>query len=254
MLLTANNLAFAYGTKPALVGVSLTLAAGKIVALLGPNGSGKSTLIRCLLGDLKPAGQIAWNDRPIGKWSRRAMAKTVAYLPQAPSADPQSRVIDVLRLGRAAHWGAFGVESPRDAEVIGEVAALLGLTEFLTRPLDTLSGGQRQRVFVGRCLAQEPTALLLDEPATHLDLKYQVELLQLLKKLAAEKQLGILLASHDLNLAGAFADELILLHDGVVAARGDATTVLSPQTLQEVYGLPMTRIDSAQGPLVFPAI
>lgn len=255
MLLAANNLTFSYTGKPALTNVSLSLDAGQIIALLGPNGSGKSTLIKCLLGDLTATGDIAWDGQPLAKWSRRQLARHVAYLPQTPTADPQSRVIDVLRLGRAAHWGAFGIESPRDATVVQEVAALLGLTDFLDRPLDTLSGGQRQRVFVGRCLAQEPRALLLDEPATHLDLKYQVELLQLLKRLSAERQIGILMASHDLNLAGMFADEMLLMHDGAVAAKGSADAVLQPAILEQVFGLPMRRLDNLnQAPLVFPLI
>ena len=255
MLLNATNLTFAYADAPVLSDVSLTLAAGQIVALLGPNGSGKSTLIKCLLGDLRPAGHIAWSDRPIATWSRRELAKTVAYLPQSPTADPQSRVIDVLRLGRAAHWGAFGIESPRDATVIAEIGTLLGLTDLLPRPIAELSGGQRQRAFIGRCLAQEPAALLLDEPATHLDLKYQVELLQLLKKLAKEKQLAVLMASHDLNLAAAFADELLLLHAGKIAAKGSATDVLRPDVLQAAFGLPMDRVETSGGvPLVFPRI
>jgi ABC-type cobalamin/Fe3+-siderophores transport system ATPase subunit len=254
MLLTATNLSFAYAAKPALSGVSLTLAAGKVTALLGPNGSGKSTLIKCLLGDLRAAGDIAWDGKPLARWSRRELAKQIAYLPQTPTADPQSRVIDVLRLGRAAHWGAFGIESPRDATVLSEIAALLSLTDLLDRPIDTLSGGQRQRVFIGRCLAQEPKALLLDEPATHLDLKYQVELLQLLKRLATDRQLGILMASHDLNLAGAFADELILLHDGSVAARGGAAEVLSPAVLERTYGLPMVQSTHDGRIVVFPKL
>ncbi len=255
MLLTANNLSFAYATKPALRDVSITLDAGQIVALLGPNGSGKSTLIKCLLGDLSPTGSIVWENTPLVAWPRRNLAKHVAYLPQTPSADPQSRVIDVLRLGRAAHWGAFGIESAQDATVIAEVTALLGLNDLLSRPLDTLSGGQRQRVFVGRCLAQEPRALLLDEPSTHLDLKHQVELLQLLKRLAAERQLGVLMASHDLNLAAAFADELVLLMEGSIATKGPADAVLQPETLEKVFGLPMERLHLDSGrPGVFPRL
>ncbi len=255
MLLTATNLAFAYATQPVLRDVSLSLDAGQIVALLGSNGSGKSTLIKCLLGDLSPAGSIVWENTPLVDWSRRNLAKHVAYLPQTPSADPQSRVIDVLRLGRAAHWGAFGIESAQDATVIAEVAALLGLGDMLNRPIDTLSGGQRQRVFVGRCLAQEPRALLLDEPSTHLDLKYQVELLQLLKRLAAERQLGVLMASHDLNLAAAFADELLLMNEGIIAAHGTADDVLQPKLLDQVFGLPMERMQFASGqPGVFPRL
>jgi iron complex transport system ATP-binding protein len=252
VLLQANNLTFAYTAQPVLREVSLSLDAGQMIALLGPNGSGKSTLIKLLLGDLRATGEIAWDKRPIRQWPRRELAKLIAYLPQAPTAEPQARVIDVLRLGRAAHWGAFGVESPTDAKVIAETAELLELTDLLPRPLDTLSGGQRQRVFVGRCLAQQPRALLLDEPGTYLDLKHQVELLKLLRRLASEQQLAVLMASHDLNLAGQFADELVLMKSGAIVARGTHDKILQPTLLQEVYGLPMERVTSGERVIVFP--
>jgi iron complex transport system ATP-binding protein len=115
----------------------------------------------------------------------------VAYLPQSPSYEPEQRVAEALRLGRAPYWGAFGIESTRDAQVVGEVARLLALDDLLARRMDELSGGQRQRVFVGRCLVQEPRALLLDEPNTFLDLRHQVELSQLLRRLARERQVPI---------------------------------------------------------------
>jgi iron complex transport system ATP-binding protein len=252
MLLNANNLTFAYTAQPVVREVSLTLSAGQVIALLGPNGSGKSTLIKLLLGDLRSSGEIAWDKRPIRQWSRRELAKLIAYLPQAPTADPQARVIDVLRLGRAAHWGAFGVESPTDAKVIADTAELLELTDMLDRPLDTLSGGQRQRVFVGRCLAQQPKALLLDEPGTYLDLKHQVELLKLLRRLADEQQLAVLMASHDLNLAGQFADELVLMKAGQIASRGTSDVVLQPELLEQVYGVSMRRITDGDRVIVFP--
>src|SRR5205085_815914 len=203
-LLEADNLSFAYGERPVLRGVSLRLGAGEVVALLGPNGSGKSTLIRALLGQLPAAGSMKWEARPVNNWSRRELARRVAYLPQSPAFEPEQRVADVLRTGRAPYWGAFGLESARDLRVVIEVADLLGLTDLLDRPMGHLSGGQRQRVFVGRCLVQEPQALLLDEPNTFLDLRYQVELGRLLTRLSRERGIGVLMASHDLNLAGAF--------------------------------------------------
>jgi iron complex transport system ATP-binding protein len=252
VLLQATSLTFAYATTPVLQEVSLALNAGQVIALLGPNGSGKSTLIKVLLGDLRATGEIAWDKQPIRQWSRRELAKLIAYLPQAPSADPQARVIDVLRLGRAAHWGAFGVESPTDAKVIDDTADLLELTDLLNRPLDTLSGGQRQRVFVGRCLAQQPKALLLDEPGTYLDLKHQVELLRLLRRLASEQQLAVLMASHDLNLAGQFADELVLMKSGQIVRTGAADAILQPEILNGVYELPMRRVEHGGRTFVFP--
>jgi iron complex transport system ATP-binding protein len=239
-----------------LRGVSVSLAAGEVVALLGANGSGKSTLLRVLLGQLTPTtGTVRWDGRDLSAWPRRELARRVAYLPQTPTADAEHRVIDVLRLGRTPYWGAFGLESQRDAQVVREVAATLELTDLLDRPVDRLSGGQRQRVFVGRCLAQEPAALLLDEPTTFLDLRHQVELLQLLRQLARSRAVGILMASHDLNLAAAMSDRAVLLDQGAVAAEGPPGEVLREEVLSRVYGLPMRRVPREGGPpFVFPEI
>ena len=256
-LLRARDVSFAYGDRPVLRGVSLALDGGEVVALLGPNGSGKSTLIRALLGQLSAVGgAVAWAGRDVTAWRRRDLARLVAYLPQSPTAEPEQRVADVLRLGRAPYWRAFGIESRQDEAVVRDVAALLDLGDLLGRRMDQLSGGQRQRAFVGRCLAQEPRALLLDEPSTFLDLRHQVELLQLLRRLARERGVGVLLASHDLNLAASLSDRLVLLDDGSLAATGTPGEVLEPALLERVYGLPMQRIDRGDGraPAVLPRV
>jgi iron complex transport system ATP-binding protein len=253
-LLHARDLSFAYSPdRPVLRGVGLSLAAGEVVALLGPNGSGKSTLIRALLGQLHATtGDIAWQGRTIGDWRKRDLARVVAYLPQTPAFEPEQTVHDVLRIGRAPYWGAFGVDSPRDGQIVEDVARMLHLDDLLSRRVDQLSGGQRQRVFVGRCLVQEPRAMLLDEPGTFLDLRHQVELLQLLRRLAREQGVGVLLASHDLNIAASLADRLILLDGGTLAADGPPADVLDPALLERVYGVPMDRID--RGPDRAPAV
>ena len=255
-LLHVDNVTFAYGDAAVLRGAGLTLAAGEVVTLIGPNGSGKSTLIRALLGQLAVTGDVRWQGRPFQAWRRRDLARLVAYLPQSPAFEPEQTVRDVLRLGRAPYWGAFGVESPRDVQVLGEVAAALHLDELLSRRVDQLSGGQRQRVFVGRCLVQEPRAMLLDEPGTFLDLRHQIELLQLLRRLSRERGVGVLLASHELNVAASLSDRLILLGSGTVAASGVPADVLQPALLERVYGLPMDRVDrgGGQAPAVLPRV
>jgi iron complex transport system ATP-binding protein len=256
-LLKAESLTFAYpnAAAPVLYEVSLTLAAGQVVALLGPNGSGKSTLIRVLLGQLPAAGSVEWDSRLVSNWNRRELARHVAYLPQSPLWEPQQTVLEVLRLGRAPYWSAFGIESERDVNAVNDVAVQLGLQDILHRRLDELSGGQRQRLFLGRCLVQQPRAMLLDEPNTFLDLHHQVELCRLLRGLAKEKSLGVLLASHDLNLAAAFADRLLLLHEGKIVAAGTPDEVLKPELLSQVYAVPMRRLDPSPGqPIVFPEI
>jgi iron complex transport system ATP-binding protein len=254
-LLKASQVTFAYTDRPVLKEIALSLSAGEIVALLGPNGSGKTTLIRALLGHLHASGSIRWDEKELRFWRRRDLARRVAYLPQTPTVEPDQRVIDVLRLGRAPYWQLFGIESSHDAEVVDRVTQLLELSDLLNRRMDHLSGGQRQRVFVGRCLVQEPAAMLLDEPSTFLDLKSQIELCTLLKKLAAEQKIGVLMASHDLNLAGMIADRIILLKDGAVARDGPPDAVLQPDILESVYGVRMERIDRGTGRAgVFPVI
>lgn len=254
-LLDATNLQFAYGERPVLRNVSLRLPLGEVVALLGPNGAGKSTLIRVLLGHLLPTvGRVVWENRDVRAWPRREFARRVAYLPQSPTADAEQRVADVLLTGRAPYWGAFGLESAHDVSVVNGVARQLGLVDLLPRPMAELSGGQRQLVFLARCLVQQPAALLLDEPNTFLDLRHQVDLGQRLRRLAKEQGLAVLMASHDLNLAGALADRLVLLDAGVVAAQGDADQVLDPDVIGRVYGLPMKRIEvrGQSRPLIWP--
>ncbi|HEX2972967.1 MAG TPA: ABC transporter ATP-binding protein [Tepidisphaeraceae bacterium] len=255
-LLQAKNIGFAYGDRPVLRDVSISLEAGQIVTLLGPNGSGKSTLIKCLLGHLRCTGEIEWEGRRLSAWRRRAMARRVAYLPQSPVWEPEQTVLDVLRLGRSPYWRAFGIESSRDVRVVNEVSTLLGLEELHKRRMDEISGGQRQRVFIGRCLIQEPRAMLLDEPNTFLDLRHQVEVSQLLRRLARERSIGVIMASHDLNLAGSFADRMVLLQDGAAVITGTPSEVLQPELLSQVYGVKMERIDRDGGkmPVVVPDI
>jgi iron complex transport system ATP-binding protein len=250
-LLSATNLSFSYSDKPILRDVSVSLESTQIVALIGPNGSGKSTLIRSLLGHLSATGEINWDNKPLSRWRRRELAKFVAYLPQTPTHDVDQTVLDVLRLGRAPYLHAFGLESDADLRVVHDVANELSLTDLLTRRMDELSGGQRQRVFVGRCLVQQPKALLLDEPNTYLDLRHQADLAKLLRTLSRDRGIGILMAMHDLNLAAAIADKLVLLDGGAVAANGTVGDVLQPALLSRVFQTPLHRVDSDR-PFVVP--
>jgi iron complex transport system ATP-binding protein len=254
-VLAAEGITLRYGNRTVLRHVDVTLAPGEVVALIGPNGSGKTSLIRALLGVAPATGVIRWFGRPAIDWPRRELARRVAYLPQAPTAEPGQRVVDVLRLGRTPYGGPFGLESRRDAAVVADVAAGLELTDLLDRPVDELSGGQRQRAFLGRCLAQEPSALLLDEPNTYLDLRHQVELCQRLRRLAADRQLGVLMAVHDLTLAALFADRAVLLVDGRVAGAGPPAEVLTAAAISAAYGLPLVRLSGPNNrPVLVPAM
>jgi iron complex transport system ATP-binding protein len=253
-LLAASNLSCSYGDHVALKNVSLFLNQSQILTLIGPNGSGKSTLIKSLLGHVQCTGAVTWKGKPLASWSRRELSRLVAYLPQTPGSEPGQTVLDVLRLGRTPYWGAFGLESSADEKVLTDVAETLGLTALLNRPIEQLSGGQRQRVFIGRCLAQEPAALLLDEPNTFLDLKHQIDLCQVLRRLATDKRLAIILASHELNIAGAFSDSMILMHEGSIAAAGTPGEILRPEVLSPVYGIPLQRFGPAGNPVISPQL
>lgn len=244
-VLTATDLSFSYGKRPVLSGVSLAMAKGELVTLLGPNGSGKSTLLKVLLHHLRPSdGAVHWFDRDVRKWKPREFARRVAYLPQSPTGGPADTVLDTIRLGRSPHLSALGLESAGDLRVVRETADLLALTDLLNEPLSHLSGGQRQRVFLARALTQQPAALLLDEPTTYLDLRHQLDLLRLLRKLATGTGLAVLMSGHDLNLAGAFSDRVLLLSDGRPAGWGPPGEVLTPDLLSTVYQTKMSRLGS----------
>jgi iron complex transport system ATP-binding protein len=249
-ILRADNLSFSYtATRPVLSDISLSLPKSHLLTLLGPNGSGKSTLIKLLLHHLRPsAGTVTWFDRDVRRWKPRDFARRVAYLPQSPTAGPADTVLDVVRLGRAPHLSALGLESESDLRVVRETADLLSLSDLLHEPLSHLSGGQRQRVFLARALAQRPDALLLDEPTTYLDLRHQLDLLKLLRSLATDTGLAVLMSGHDLNLAAAFSDQILLLDAGRPAGYGPPADVLTPELLSAVYQTPMTRL----GPYVLP--
>lgn len=250
-ILTATGVSFSYEKTPAVDQFDLMLECGEIVSLLGPNGSGKSTLLKLLLGHLRGAGTISWQQRDLWDWPRRELARLIAYLPQSPLIDDAQTVMELIRLGRAPYWPMFGLESPADVEIVDRVIDELGIERgLLRRRLDEVSGGQRQRIFIARCLVQQPRVLLLDEPTTFLDLGHQMQLLQLLGQLSREKQIAILMTSHDINLAGDFSDRLVLMNNGRKVAEGPGNAVLTPALLGEVYGVAMEKLNREDGGIV----
>jgi iron complex transport system ATP-binding protein len=241
MLMNASNLTVRFDGMTVVDGVSIELRAGEVVALIGPNGSGKSTLLRALLGLEKHDGMVKWEGRP-------------AYLPQTPSMLAGVTVMETILSARPSQRGSFGLETAEDHRVLQRVSNELELNELLQRDLSQLSGGQRQRVFIARALAADPAALVLDEPATYLDLRHQVDLHRLLRQLAQSRQLGILLASHDLNLSAAHCDRMVLLSEGKVVREGAPEYVMDAQQLSEVYGVKLRRIDVAGAPMLVPEV
>jgi iron complex transport system ATP-binding protein len=246
-LLSMQNIAVTRGKARVLDGVSLSLSSGTLTALIGPNGSGKTTLLRAAMELIPATGSVAWNDVELSRYRRAELSQLVAYLPQGSTWLPGQTVEATLRSGRAIRAGPFGFESALDVQVVQELAERLLLTDLLARPMSSLSGGQQQRVLLGRCLAQQPKALLLDEPATFLDLRFQVEVYSLVRDLVRRDGLGVLMASHDLNLAGEFADQVVLLREGKVVASGEPSQVIRAHILSDVFGVKMAELRDGRG-------
>jgi len=235
--LEARELSFAFEPgRPVLERVSFALEAGELLGVIGPNGSGKSTLSRVLSRVLKPgAGQVLVQSRPAEKFSRKELARKIAVVPQQSVIEFQYRALEVVLMGRAPYLGRFQLEGKRDLEVARNALLMTDCLELAERSMDEISGGERQRVILARALAQEPEILLADEPTTHLDLHHQVKFLGLLSALRKEKRISALFTTHDLNLAGIFADRILILDRGKVAALGTPEEVLDPELVSRIY-------------------
>ena len=256
--LEVENLTFAYDGRTVLRGVSLRLMPGEVLGLIGPNGAGKSTLVRLAAGFLRPgSGMVRLFGRPPTQWPPRELARRVALVPQGAYIPPTFTVWESVLLGRTPYLSFLGV--PREADRAAARRALewVGMTDRTDRLIGELSGGERQRVLLARALAQEPRCLLLDEPTTHLDIHHQVAVLTLIRRMAVECGMAVLVVLHDLNLAATFADRLALLVDGAIVALGDPRDVLRRERLTAVYGNAVAvfpRPDNGGRPAVLPRV
>jgi iron complex transport system ATP-binding protein len=250
--LEAAEVAFAYGTQPVLHDVTLAVAPGELVGLIGPNGSGKTTLVRLLAGVLTPAaGVVRLEGRPLAGWRRGELARRLAVVPQAAAVEFPFTALEVVLMGRAPHLPPLGFPRTHDLAVARAAMARLDVAWLESRPLDRLSGGERQRVLLARALAQEPQVLLLDEPTTHLDLRHQAELHDVVHELRRERGLAVLAVLHDLNLAGLYCDRLALLADRRIVAAGRPGEVLTAERLRAAYGADLW---VGRGPLDAPVV
>ncbi|HUU11965.1 MAG TPA: ABC transporter ATP-binding protein [Phycisphaerae bacterium] len=254
--LAVEGVEFAYAPgTPVLRGFSMGLARGRLACLLGPNGSGKTTLLRILVGLLDPqAGQVRLAGTPLADYPRAALARRVAYVPQETLAAVGFTALETVLMGRSPHTGALGFESPADWRAAREALRRTDTERFAGRNLDELSGGERQRVIIARALAQEPDLILLDEPTSFLDIKHQHDIYGLLAGLVRDEGKTVVAVSHDLSLAAAYADDLVLVDEGRVAASGPPEAVIRPEVLSPVYDTPVeVRTDETTGrPYVLP--
>ncbi len=251
--LRADSVSFSIAGDDLLRNVSLDINGGELVAVVGPNGAGKTTLLRLLAGDAVPSsGELYLDERPIGDYSPRELARRRAVMPQSSYLPFLFTAREVVRMGRAPWEGERG-EREHGAELADRVMGLTDTREYAPRAYPTLSGGEQSRVTLARVLAQETPILVVDEPTAHLDPRHQHLVLDLLHELASEGA-AIIAVLHDLNLAAAYADRVALLHRGELVCCAHPDEALDPAVLKPVFGLDFVsqRHPDADRPVLIP--
>ncbi len=234
MNLEINGVTWSIEGQKILHDVTVLCSAGELVGLVGPNGSGKTTLLRSVYRALRPAaGAITVGGDDVWRLPRRTAAQRTAVLLQERGAEGDFTVREMVLMGRTPHKHTLDGDTSEDLELVASSLARVGVGHLAERDLDTLSGGEKQRVLLARALAQEPQVLLLDEPTTHLDIRHQLDVLDLVRRL----RVTTLAVLHDLNLAAAFCDRLCVLNGGQVVAVGTPRGVLTPDLIRSVYGV-----------------
>lgn len=238
MNFSAENITTGYSSRPVINALSLDIREGELTALVGTNGSGKSTLLKAMARLLKLSmGAVYLDGALIHRTPSAEVARKLAILPQAPSVPPGLTVSELVEQGRFPHAGPLRMLKRQDHASIQEALSLTGMLEYALRPLDSLSGGERQRAWIALALAQSTPLLLLDEPTTFLDVRHQLEVLELLRRLNRERNLTIVAVLHELNLAARFADRIVVMKQGTIVADGKPEQVLIPELLASAFGV-----------------
>ncbi len=247
--LRVQEVQFSYDGHPALRDVTLSVDEGEMLGVIGPNGSGKSTLLKCINHVLQPQkGTIFIDGQPSDELDRKELARRFSYVPQQDKGGFPSTVFDTILLGRLPYlrWRP----GPEDRQIVREVMEKLDLTDLAQRDVNQLSGGQRQKVLIARALAQKPQVILLDEPTNNLDLKHQLEIMNLIKQ-QTEKGISSLVAIHDLTLAMRYADKFLLLDQGQVFAAG-GPQVVNVENVEALYGVKVSIVNHGGQTLIIP--
>jgi iron complex transport system ATP-binding protein len=249
-----ENVTLAYGADaPVVSDLTLEVPAGRMTAVVGPNGSGKSTLLRGMSRLLIPqSGRVLLDGKDIHRLPARELARQLGVLPQGPVTPEGITAAELVSRGRHPHRGLFARLSTEDQQAIDDALAAVELAELRDRPVDQLSGGQRQRVWIAMVLAQGTQYLLLDEPTTYLDLAHAVDVMNVVHAAAHSAGRTVVTVLHDLTLAAQYADHLVVMGDGRIAAEGVPGEVLSEQLLADVFGLRATVVDVGGAPVVVP--
>lgn len=244
----ATDVVVTLGGATVLKGVSLESRTGEVVGLIGPNGAGKTTLLRVLAGLVRPdSGSVVLGNTPLGSMNSSERARRIAFMPQHDAAHPFTALETVL-MGRYAHLGRFQLEGKQDRRIAREAMARTDTLRFEGRQLDRLSGGERQRVVLARTLAQQASTILLDEPSASLDLRHRLSMMEALREEAANRSVAVVVAMHDVSLAGRYCDKLALMSEGVLVAEGPPETVLTTVNFRAVFGVETAvEVDAATG-------
>jgi len=230
-------LSFAYEDELVLQNVTFEVVPGEFLSVIGPNGSGKTTLLRLLYGYFPPlTGSLYLDDTPMAKITRRDLAKKIAVVSQMPRFHFELSAFELVLMGRSPYMGLLTFERKEDFEIASEAMKLTDAIDFKERNIFSLSGGELQRVLIARALAQEPRVMLLDEPTSYLDIKHQINICQLLKRMNKDKGITIVSIFHDINLASYFSDRVMVMKEGKMYGVGSPEEVITKQTLDFVYG------------------
>jgi iron complex transport system ATP-binding protein len=235
-ILQLTDIGFSYGTKRILSHISFEVGKGEIIGIIGPNGSGKTTLLKVINGLLPPQeGEVRVGDKITSRKKRRDMARIMAYVPQEFSLVFPFNVREIVMMGRYPHLSSLRFEGEKDFLIVQEAMNMTDTLPLADRKILDISGGERQRVFIARALAQKPDIMLLDEATAFLDIKYQVALFELIRKLNCEGKLTVLVVTHDINLAAQYTDRIVLLQNGGIHAMGTADEVITEGGIKKVY-------------------
>ena len=249
MQINIKGLQFSYTSVPILDDINLNLDGKKLVSILGPNGVGKSTLIHCINKILTPKGGVVLMDgKDVKEITVKEMSKIVGYVPYSANDSFPLSVVDTVLMGRHPHskWGSLD----NDLRIVYETLEQLGITHLAMRSFNELSAGQHQKVMLARGLVQEPEVLLLDEPTSNLDVRHQIDVTKLLKKMVSEKGILTIMISHDINIAAQYSDEIIMMHDGKIFATGTPKEVITEDNLRTVYGVECVVVEDQGSPHV----
>ncbi|MBR2254662.1 MAG: ABC transporter ATP-binding protein [Candidatus Methanomethylophilaceae archaeon] len=236
MIISINGLRFSYSSAPVLENITADLCGPKFISILGPNGVGKSTLIHCINKILKPTGgTVMIDDRNVDEITIKEMAKMIGYVPYSANDTFPLSVVDTVLMGRHPHSKWKSLDS--DLDIVYDTLKMLGIEDLAMRSFNELSAGQHQKVMLARGLAQEPQILLLDEPTSNLDVRHQIDVAKMLKRLSVEKQILVIMICHDINIAAKYSDEIMLLSAGSIYAMGTPEEVITEENLRAVYGV-----------------